>query len=993
MINATALEVHWSEPEETNGPIAVYKLYRQADGATEQLILTVANDRFSFLDTSLSADSLYAYRVEVVNGAGSTMSDFTLIRTPVLTPLGIAEPKNVTVLSSSSIHVQWEEPETPNGVIDQYRILLNAGARDAIEKGVGLALEDTVVGLDPYTEYSVRIMACLQGVTNGCGTGPPVTIRTSEAVPIQMPPPVLIAQGANIVDISWEPPVYPNGIITQYRVHRRLYGEGGDGFLINILDGDVFGFVNRGTDILPFTKYEYRVIAGNSEGDALSPWVMVQTLEAPPQVMNAPNIVSVASHSLALTWEEPLKTNGVINLYRIEYRMVYADPTAQAAILSIRVPGDVKSSFISGLHPYQVYEVRIVSVNNAGEVASPWVRTTTDQAAPANIGLFDVEKMTNGLAAILRWDIPGKPNGIVNNYLIYEEGNVNPLYQGLNRVFEYRKLQPYTEYTVWLEACTLGGCGRSVKQKFTTAEIPPKNQPAPAVSNINATYVKLQWQSPVNAYGKITKYEVLRRFEALRRKRALSEPEVVHEIFNPTEETYEYADTNLKPFTRYEYSIRATNSKGSTESPWQAIETLQAKPENLAPPTLSHIGNEYDRILIRWLPPASPNGIIQNYRLQRNDSVPWGFSPSDSLEYIDTGLVAYTVYAYTVEACTGGGCTVSEPAYIETQQSKPLFVAAPNVKALDSTRIQVTWTLPQITNGEIKDFHLLMDDTAMYSGLDTEYIVTDLVPFQAYLFAISACTFGGCTTSQAVTGRPEEAPPQSIAPPVIIVTGSKSIELSWQAPDQPNGIITSFVLHRDDSLILETMLQFYVDYDVNPGSTYTYTLTAYNSKGSVTSAPASATTFASAPEGLAPPVLEALSSTSIRATWQPPVKPNGEIYNYTLFEAITNDNYFSGNALSAVITGLDHYTLFSFRVRACTARGCATSDASTVRTLGAPPLGLREPRLTAIADAQGAHAGVLAEWEPPTRPNADTLTYELYRRLHTGISSGECLSF
>ena len=183
------------------------------------------------------------------------------------------------------------------------------------------------------------------------------------------------------------------------------------------------------------------------------------------------------------------------------------------------------------------YEVRVVAVNGAGEVGSSWVRTTTDQAAPANIGesqsdsqsesqlvnqscslsvnqsdrhsisqerwaigwasvsscsidelhslsiclhyysesynqthksvyclsikniiniinqtasghphtfhsfvsgLFDIEKMSNGLAVILRWNAPTRPNGIVNNYLIYEDGNVNPIYQGLNRVFEYR---------------------------------------------------------------------------------------------------------------------------------------------------------------------------------------------------------------------------------------------------------------------------------------------------------------------------------------------------------------------------------------------------------------------------------------------------------------------------------------------------------------------------------------------------------------------------
>jgi usherin len=798
--------------------------------------------------------------------------------------------------------------------------------------------------------------------------------------------PGLVAIGPTTVEVSWKPPAMPNGIITQYRVHRKLKGQTGDGFLINILTGDVLGFTNRGADLRAFTEYEYRVVAANSRGDARGLWASVRTLEAPPQVLEPPKIDSVSAHSVTLSWSAPLQQNGVMLHYRIESRRVMADP---GPVMAVRVPSNVFSAPLAGLSPYQVYELRIVGVNGAGEVTSSWARTTTDQAAPARIGLFRVEKMSTGRAAILRWDSPGLPNGVINNYIIYEDGNVNPLYQGLNRVFEMRKLQPYSGYTVWLEACTQGGCARSVKQTFTTAEIPPTDQPAPKVSNINATYVRLQWQAPVNAYGKITKYQVLRRFEALRRKRALSEPEVVYEVFNPTNaQAYEYVDNNLKPYTRYEYAIRTTNSQGSTDSPWQAIETLQAKPENLAEPILSHIGTEFDRVLVKWSPPASPNGILQNYRLRRNNSVPWGFSPSEPLEYIDTGLVAYTVYAYTVEACTGGGCTVSVPALIRTLQSKPLFVPAPVVSALNSTSLRITWTAPQMTNGQIIAFHLTVDDKTVYSGLALEFTAKALVPFRPYLISVSACTGGGCTSSAAVTGRPLEAPPESLAPPRALALGPRSIELSWEPPARPNGVITSYVLHRDDSLILESTSLRYVDYDVIPGESYAYTVTAYNSQGSVTSVATSVTTFASAPEGIAPPTLEALSSTSIRASWLPPATPNGRVYNYTLLNAATNQPVFSDNALTAVVSGLDHFTTYSFRVVACTAQGCGTSDAATVRTLAAPPLGLAPPRLTPLADALGAHAGVLVQWSPPTRPNAEALTYQLYRRLSTAVSPG-----
>lgn len=59
--------------------------------------------------------------------------------------------------------------------------------------------------------------------------------------------------------------------------------------------------------------------------------------------------------------------------------------------------------------------------------------------------------------------------------------------------FEYLRLQPYTNYTLRLEACTKAGCATSDWQIVTTAEIQPENQTPPTIGDVNSTAVTLRF--------------------------------------------------------------------------------------------------------------------------------------------------------------------------------------------------------------------------------------------------------------------------------------------------------------------------------------------------------------------------------------------------------------------------------------------------------------------------------------------------------------------
>jgi len=422
--------------------------------------------------------------------------------------------------------------------------------------------------------------------------------------------------------------------------------------------------------------------------------------------------------------------------------------------------------------------------------------------------------------------------------------------------------------------------------------------------------------------------------------------------------------------------VRATNAAGSTVTPLISLTTSESVPTSVDPPAVHPLIGRYDQLVVTWSAPHRPNGLIRHYVLQRNESTPWNVEASTE-EYVDDGLLAYTVYSYTVSACTSAGCTTSARSTARTAEHVPSLTSPPLATSLNSSAVRVTWTPPERTNGRLTHYRLLMNETSVYTGLATTQVITGLQPYVLYEFVISACTSAGCSFSPPTLARPDEAPPTHLPAPAVHVTGTRSTEVSWSPPIRPNGLITSYELRRNGSLIQLTTDTWYVDYDCVPGTTYAYRLSAYNSKGSVDSPVTLVTTFSSAPQGIRPPELVVLSSTDVAVSWRPPAVPNGQIVNYTLY--LTHRFLYTGLSLSTVVSDLDPATRYSFRVSACTPIGCAVSDEAHVTTLEAPPAGLGQPHLTAPSVGQ-----VLVEWTAPRSPNGAITRYELYRRRAAG---------
>lgn len=109
-------------------------------------------------------------------------------------------------------------------------------------------------------------------------------------------------------------------------------------------------------------------------------------------------------------------------------------------------------------------------------------------------------------------------------------------------------------------------------------------------------------------------------------------------------DTFSYTVTGLRPWTQYEFSVRTHNPAGHTRSPWITVTTRQAPPRGLAAPTVRN--RHPGEVLVSWTPPLEPNGVLQSYRIQKNNvSFSFSFDPT-VLSYTDEDVLPFSTYRY-----------------------------------------------------------------------------------------------------------------------------------------------------------------------------------------------------------------------------------------------------------------------------------------------------------------------------------------------------------
>ncbi|NWR95371.1 USH2A protein, partial [Furnarius figulus] len=428
----------------------------------------------------------------------------------------------------------------------------------------------------------------------------------------------------------------------------------------------------------------------------------------------------------------------------------------------------------------------------------------------------------------------------------------------------------------------------------------------------------------------------------------------------------------LQPFTEYLYRVVATNEGGSVSSVWTRVRTRESVPQNVPTPSRVHSINGYS-IEVTWDKPAGVIGVIEKYILKAYEA-DGPNAPITSAELADagtltgilTGLHPFTNYAVTLTACTLAGCTESLHALnISTPQEGKVIS-----KVLTST-FHTQYTL--YVNG-----------IPIYSGNGTKYLVKDLAVFTPHQFVLTACTLAGCTNSSQVTLFTAQLPPSHVDAPVLTVLDSRTIYVQWKEPVEVNGILDRYIIYIANNgqnftkwNVIYNSTEPFLDFTIlqlSPGTEYLIKLAACTGGGCSVSETCRAITDESTPEGVPAPKAQSYSSDSFNISWTKPEYPNGIITNYGLYmDGVLLQN---SSQLSCYAYGLAPWSLHSFRVQACTAKGCALGPLVEARTMEATPEGIVDVFTTVDGSKD-----VQLKWLAPNKPNGK-LTYTV---LITGL--------
>ncbi|XP_034987309.1 uncharacterized protein LOC118092825 isoform X2 [Zootoca vivipara] len=231
--------------------------FREADG--------VATTRYSI--GGLSPFSEYEFRIIAVNNVGrSPPSELVDARTGEQAPSSPPLKVKARMLSPSTMVVQWEDPEEPNGMIRGFRVYYTIDPQQPLSKWQKHNTDDTLLttvgGLITGATYSIRVLAF-----TSVGDGPPSDVIQMKAlqggmsflVPSQPADFQAEAESDTRIMLTWQPA--PRERVTKYEL---VYWEETDGIQHKVDFNQTSSYALEG--LKPDTLYKFQLAARSALG-------------------------------------------------------------------------------------------------------------------------------------------------------------------------------------------------------------------------------------------------------------------------------------------------------------------------------------------------------------------------------------------------------------------------------------------------------------------------------------------------------------------------------------------------------------------------------------------------------------------------------------------------------------------------------------------------------------------------------------------------------
>eukprot|EP00066_Takifugu_rubripes_P020487 XP_011609753.1 PREDICTED: fibronectin-like [Takifugu rubripes] len=407
-VKDNSVTVRWSPAQ---GPIKGYRVTGvPRDGEGTSFTEVVAPDQTEFTFSGLMPTVEYVLSVHALGEDGESSPVVVNALTHV------DHPKNLTFseIDSTSMQITWYSPE---GVVTSYRVLYSSpeeGERELLPAPRGDAESAIIYGLQPGTEYTIKVIALHDDTastplvgTQATAISPPINLQFSLVGPTSF-------------TIHWTMPGQENHVtglkgLTGYRVVVNPKNKSGPTKEINLSPDSTQAHISG---LLVATTYEVRLYAlkNSLTSRAVQGEVTTQDNISPPRRVR---ISDVNDSAITLTWRSKTET--------ISGFLIEATPTSSSTgyiPIQRTIEPSLRSYAITGLEPGTTYKINIYTLKGNGRSAPFTLTATTAKPLvipPTNIHFTSL----NPNSISFTWE-PSRSPGVTGYYVTFEEAGGVP---------------------------------------------------------------------------------------------------------------------------------------------------------------------------------------------------------------------------------------------------------------------------------------------------------------------------------------------------------------------------------------------------------------------------------------------------------------------------------------------------------------------------------------------------------------------------------------